>query len=75
MLLTNEQREALDAGDAVEISVDEQRCIVIREDVYRRLRAGQSSGLPPEVVGALVEESMQEYDANDPLLESYQEAS
>jgi len=74
MQLSMEQIEAIDAGDAVPISVDDTPCVVVRQDIYERLLPQSGSEIPPEAVGGLVRENMADYDAGDPLLDSYQEA-
>ena len=71
MQLSMEQIEAIDAGDAVQISVDDTPCVVVRQDVYERLLPQSGSELPMEVVAALVRDNMADYDANDALLNGY----
>lgn len=39
MELNNEQKQALEQGEAVPVTVDETRCVVVREDVYERIRS------------------------------------
>lgn len=71
MNLTPQDIEALRRGEAVRVASPPEvgsDVVVIRSDVYERTRAL----LPDEVVGALVDETMSEYDENDPLLRSYQ---
>lgn len=72
MELTTQQLEAIDAGEAVAVFVDETHCVILRQDVYERIRPG-SEGLPSEIVAELVQGTMADYDADDPLLDSYQQ--
>ena len=75
--LTDELRQALRAapGGPVRL-VDEQTneaFVVLRAEAYERLKSlVDGDALTSEQVGALVEQTMREYDEGDPLLESYQ---
>jgi hypothetical protein len=73
MQLSDEQIRAIDEGEAVEVQIDALRCVVVREDVYEGLCSRNHFALPATVVGELVKEAMAEYDADDPLLATYQE--
>jgi hypothetical protein len=73
MQLSDEQIRAIDEGDAVEVRIDTMRCVVVREDVFEELCSRNHFARPSTVVGELVKESMAEYDADDPLLATYQE--
>ena len=46
--------------------------VVLKAEVYDRLRAAADDGLDMIQVGSLVESTMREEDAGDPLLDSYQ---
>jgi hypothetical protein len=46
--------------------------VVLRADVYERVRAVLDDALDTDQVRTLVENGMREYDEADPLLESYQ---
>jgi hypothetical protein len=75
--LTEQQQQAVDAGPAPRL-VDprtKKSYVLLGEDVYDRLRGllQQDDGLDMRQVGVLIEEAMREDDANDPLLESYQQ--
>jgi hypothetical protein len=72
MDLTNDQKNAVVRGEAVPIVVDATECIVVRADVFERVKAVLEDGLMPDQVGRLIEQNMQEYDEGDPLLDSYQ---
>ena len=73
--LTEEQRQEL-AGPQPFRVIDpgtQQRYVLVREEIYERLRAALDEGaLDSREVGALIERTMREYDADDPLLETYQ---
>jgi hypothetical protein len=73
--LTEEQRQELTGPQPFRV-VDpstHQRYVLVREEIYERLRAALDEGaLDSRDVGALIERTMREYDADDPLLESYQ---
>ncbi len=70
--LTPEQREAVDQAIGREGYARIDGYIVLKAEVYERLRAVVDDGLDMTQVGALVEAVMREEDAGDPLLESYQ---
>ena len=76
MTLTSEQIQAIKEGEPVVFMPPEigEQCIVIRKDVYQRLvhleyddREIDAARLYP-MIGRIMEED----DANDPALESYQ---
>jgi hypothetical protein len=75
MTLTHEQIEAIKHGDPVRITSPEvgADCVLVRADVYERVRALFDDGLSMEQVGALVEQNMRDDDQNDPLIDSYQQ--
>jgi hypothetical protein len=70
--LTPEQREAVDQAIDREGYARIDDYVVLKAEVYERLRAALDDGLDMAQVGALVEAAMREEDAGDPLLESYQ---
>jgi hypothetical protein len=74
MTLTQEQIKAIQHGDPVRIKPAEvgAECVLLRADVYERVRAVLEDGLSMEQVAALVEQNMREDDEQDPLLDSYQ---
>jgi hypothetical protein len=51
-------------------------CVVLRADVYERLRSFLEDDDGPDMrtVALLIEQNMREDDENDPLLESYQDS-
>lgn len=73
MEFTSEQLQAIDAGEAIAISLEERSCVVVRRDAYEKVAAGTTRGLPSETIAALVDQSMAVCDADDPLLEKYQQ--
>lgn len=71
MQLTKDQKQSLDEGRAVPLNVDGSECVLLRKDVYERVRRvlQAATRLPAE----FMDEQMSEYDAGDPLLERYQQ--
>ena len=71
--LTPEQREALAWPSAGKVSLRIDDYVVLKAEVYDRLRAAADDGLDMIQVGSLVESTIErEEDAGDPLLDSYQ---
>lgn len=74
--LTEQQRQNLLQGNPVRVVMPElgTDCVVLRADVYERLRSVLEGDDEPDMraVALLIERNMREDDANDPLLESYQ---
>jgi len=68
MKLTESEKQAITNGETILATEDGIKIIIVRADVYDQFR----STLAPEVVTALSDETMVDYDAQDPLLESYQ---
>ena len=71
-LLTPEQREVADQAIGREGYARIDDYVVLKVEVYERLRAVVDDGLDMGQVGALVEAAMREEDAGAPLLDSYQ---
>jgi hypothetical protein len=74
--LTETQRQNLEQGNAVRVPVPEigMDCGLLRADVYERLSSLLEGEPDMHEVALLIERNMREDDANDPLLESYQDA-
>lgn len=74
--LTEEQRQNVLQGNPVRVAMPElgTDCVVLRADVYERLRSVLEENDEPDMrtVALLIEHNMREDDADDPLLESYQ---
>jgi hypothetical protein len=74
--LTEEQRQNVLQGNPVRVEMPElgTDCVVLRADVYERLRSVLEENDEPDMrtVALLIEHNMREDDADDPLLESYQ---
>lgn len=72
--LTDEQQQMVLQGNAVRVTTPKLGidCVVLRADVYERLREEEEH---PDMrtVALLIERNMREDDANDPLLEKYQD--
>jgi hypothetical protein len=74
--LTEQQQQELRQGGLVRVHPSEvgSECVIIRADVYERLRSAPDDDLPDmQAVGKLIEHNMREDDENDPLLDSYQQ--
>jgi hypothetical protein len=70
--LTPEQREAVNQAIDREGYARVDDFILLKAEVYDRLRSALDEGFDMTQVGALVEIAMREEDAGDPLLKSYQ---
>ena len=75
--LTEEQRQKVLQGDVARVAAPDLGidCVVLRADLYERLRSllEEDEELDMRTVALLIEQNMREDDANDPLLESYQD--
>jgi PHD/YefM family antitoxin component YafN of YafNO toxin-antitoxin module len=74
--LTEQQRQELNALEPVAIDPQTRtEYVLVRREVYQRMRAELDDYEPDmRALSRLVERNMQEDDANDPLLESYQDS-
>lgn len=73
MTLTEEQVRAVKNGETVRIDPDiGTECVIIRADVFDRVKTLLDENLSFTQVGMLVNQAMQEDDLHDPLLDSYQ---
>jgi hypothetical protein len=70
--LTPEQRAAVDQAISREGYARIDDYVVLKAEVDGRLRAALDEGLDMAQVGSLVDATMSDEDAGDPLLESYQ---
>jgi hypothetical protein len=70
--LTPEQRAAVDQAIDQDGYARIDDYVVLKAEVYERLRAALDDGLDMAQVGSLVETAMRDEDAADPLLDSYQ---
>ena len=73
MQLTQEQFASLQSGQPVHVTVNGADCVLVRADVFAKLEGLLGDSLPPAAVTQLVEQTMADYDAGDPLLASYQQ--
>lgn len=69
---TPEQRAAVDQGIGQHGFARIDDYVVLKAEVYDRLRAVLDDGLDTAQVGYLVDAAMRDEDAGDPLLEIYQ---
>lgn len=71
--LTQEQRQELNAPEPTAIDPEtKEEYVLVRKEVYARLRALLEDDFDPRDAYPLVDRIMGEDDANDPTLESYQ---
>ncbi|HEX3870616.1 MAG TPA: hypothetical protein VHV77_09280 [Pirellulales bacterium] len=70
--LTEPQKQAVIRGDAIPVTIESTDCVVVRADVFQRVRALVDEGLHAEQIGQLIDENMRDEDTDDPLLDSYQ---
>jgi hypothetical protein len=71
-LLTPEQREAIEQAISREGYARIEDYVLLKAEDYDRLRTTLDHGPDMAQVGSLVAAAMEEEDAGDPLLESYQ---
>lgn len=72
MKLSDEEKQALEQGKPVEFADGALHCVVVRADLFHRFSRLLDSELPAMVVSELVDGTMADFDADDPLLTSYQ---
>jgi hypothetical protein len=72
--LTEAQRQELTGPEPVVVDpVTQETYVLVRQEVYERIRSLLTEELPSmQEVARLVEANLQEDDANDPWLASYQ---
>ncbi len=74
MVLTSEQVRAIDHGEAVPVSIDGRSCVVLRQDVYDRVKRvtdfNDSDMSPEETYPAILAAWDQD---EDPGLDAYQD--
>ena len=75
MQLTPDQVRLIQAGQAVEIEDAEigDTCFVVLAKAVRKFAPPEDIDLPMDVVAKLINDTMSEYDADDPYLHLYQE--
>jgi len=69
MNITKEQLEAVESGEAVELTLDGTECVVIKKDVYESVRDLIDDAHPKTMkkhLGKIMEE-----DWNDPAMDVY----
>ena len=72
MNLTQEQVQAINRGEAVSVTVEGTKCMLVREEVYSRVQRVLEGALDGDTVYDLIDAAMSDDDANDPGLERYQ---
>jgi hypothetical protein len=73
--LTQQQQLELKATEGLPRAVvpgTKETYVLVPEHLFQRVKAVLSEDLDAQETGMLVEETMREYDAGDPLLETYQ---
>jgi hypothetical protein len=74
MELTSEQLESVKQGQAFRFRAPETdtEYILLRADQFERIEALVDNGLDARQTALLIAKTMQDYDQDDPFLESYQ---
>lgn len=69
MILTKQQEEAVQNGDAVPIQIGKSECIVIRRDVYDRavVRSYDDSEMTDNELQAIAARTLDELDTAGPI--------
>lgn len=71
MNITKEQLDQAKSGQAVEVADDGDEFVLVRKDVFDRVRSVIEEWDPRDAY-PLVNEAMRDDDAKDPLLDTYQ---
>ena len=72
MNLSPTQIDALEHGEAVSFAVGDREYVIVSRASYEREKNAATEALDPDTLYRLMEVAMQDDDANDPGLESYQ---
>ena len=70
MQLTDNEKQAIERGEAVSITLDRTDCVVIRKDVYDRIAADNGLATDEEVT-RIAWEAGQEIGWNSPEMAQY----
>ena len=70
MTLTSEQQQAVKQGQAVPVIVDDTECVIVRKDVFERVKSVLDT-VNTDTVYDLMERAIAEDDTNDPGLGAY----
>jgi hypothetical protein len=73
MTFTREQREAVEASGVVPMTIEGIECVVLRADVYDKVRTVLSDGLTHEELRGTLARSAQGSDWLDPAMDIYDE--
>jgi hypothetical protein len=73
MTLTQDQRKAVEAGQNVPLNVDGIDCILVRADVFEKVRNVLSDDLTHEELDAMLAVSAEGSDWMDPAMDIYDE--
>jgi hypothetical protein len=71
MTLSNEQRAAVQNNGAVPINIDGIDCVVLRADVFDKVKTVLAEGLSHEELRAMLAQSAQGSDWLDPGMNAY----
>ena len=72
--MSNDQMEMIRTGKPLRFTAQDTSCVILRADIFDRLGLSfDDSGGTPRSLYPLVDRIMEEDDANDPTLESYQQ--
>jgi hypothetical protein len=73
MILTHEQRKAVEAGHNIPLTVDGIDCVIVRADIFEKVRAVLPDGLSHDELDALLAISAEGSDWMDPAMDIYDE--
>lgn len=73
MTFTKEEREAIEQAGSVAVTVDGIDCVVLRAEVYDRVRAVLTNSLDHDELRAMLARSAENSDWLDPSMDIYDE--
>ena len=73
MNLTNDQRKSIESGEAVPVVIDHLACVILREDVFDRVRSLLEEELNEEELRAIFARGIESSDWLDPVMDVYDE--
>ncbi len=73
MTFSKEEREAIEQAGSVALTIDGIACIVLRAEIYDRVRAGIANDLGHDELRAMLARSAEGSDWLDPSMDLYDE--
>ena len=73
MIFNKEQREAVEISGTVPMTIDGIECVVLRTDVYEKVRSVLPDGMTHKELQAMLARSAQGSDWLDPAMDIYDE--